>query len=104
MKANRIRSSREDRAFSFVAYTLATIALVVTLYPLIYCVSASFSDPMEVVRGNVLLFPKKATLLAYQAVAKNQSMFTGYANTIFYTLIGTSLNLIMTIAAAYPIS
>ena len=104
MKVNRIRSSREDRVFSFVAYTLATIALVVTLYPLIYCVSASFSDPMEAVRGNVLLFPQKATLLAYQAVAKNQSMFTGYANTIFYTLIGTSLNLIMTIAAAYPIS
>ena len=104
MKVNRIRSSREDRVFSFIAYTLATIALVVTLYPLLYCVSASFSDPMEVVRGNVLLFPKKATLLAYQAVAKNQSMFTGYANTIFYTLIGTSLNLIMTIAAAYPIS
>lgn len=104
MKASHIRSSREDRVFSFVAYTLATIALVVTLYPLVYCVSASFSDPMEVVRGNVLLFPKKPTLLAYQAVARNQSMFTGYANTIFYTLLGTALNLIMTIAAAYPLS
>lgn len=104
MKASHIRSSREDRVFSFVAYTLATIALVVTLYPLVYCVSASFSDPMEVVRGNVLLFPKKPTLLAYKAVARNQSMFTGYANTIFYTLLGTALNLIMTIAAAYPLS
>ena len=104
MKSNRIRSSREDRAFSFVAYTLATLALVITLYPLIYCVSASFSDPMEVVRGNVLLLPKNATLMAYQAVAKNKSMFTGYVNTIVYTVIGTTLNLIMTIAAAYPLS
>lgn len=104
MKNHHIRSSREDRAFSLIAYGLATLALLITLYPLVYCVSASFSDPMEVVRGNVLLFPKKATLMAYQAVIKNKSMFTGYVNTIFYTVIGTALNLLMTIAAAYPLS
>ena len=57
MKGNRIRTTAEDRVFSAVAYALATLALVVTLYPLLYCVSASFSDPMEVVRGNVLLLP-----------------------------------------------
>ena len=104
MKRNRIRNSAEDRVFSFIAYTLATLALIITLYPLLYCISASFSDPMEVVKGNVILLPKKPTLMAYQAVAKNKSMFTGYVNTIFYTVLGTSLNLIMTIAAAYPLS
>lgn len=104
MKSNHIRISQEDRIFSFVAYTLATLALLITLYPLVYCVSASFSDPMEVVKGNVLLFPKKATLMAYQAVVKNKSMFTGYVNTIIYTLIGTTLNLVMTIVMAYPLS
>lgn len=104
MKKNHIRYSTEDRVFSIVAYTLATIALLVTLYPLVYCVSASFSNPMEVVKGNVLLFPKSPTLIAYQAVVKNKSMFTGYVNTIFYTALGTTLNLAMTIAAAYPLS
>lgn len=104
MKGNRIRTTTEDRVFSAVAYALATLALVVTLYPLLYCVSASFSDPMEVVRGNVLLLPKKPTLMAYQAVLKNRSMLTGYANTFFYTVLGTSINLMMTIAAAYPLS
>lgn len=104
MKRNRIRNSAEDRVFSFIAYTLATLALIITLYPLLYCISASFSDPMEVVKGNVILLPKNPTLMAYQAVAKNKSMFTGYVNTIFYTVLGTSLNLIMTIAAGYPLS
>lgn len=104
MKRNRIRNSAEDRVFSFIAYTLATLALIITLYPLLYCISASFSDPMEVVKGNVILLPQKPTLMAYQAVAKNKSMFTGYVNTIFYTVLGTSLNLIMTIAAGYPLS
>ena len=104
MKRNRIRNSAEDRVFSVIAYTLATLALIITLYPLLYCISASFSDPMEVVKGNVILLPKNPTLMAYQAVAKNKSMFTGYVNTIFYTVLGTSLNLIMTIAAGYPLS
>ena len=104
MRKNRIRYSNEDRVFSIVTYTLATLALLITLYPLVYCVSASFSDPMQVVKGNVLLFPKDLTLIAYRAVAKNKSMFSGYANTLFYTLLGTSLNLVMTIAAAYPLS
>lgn len=104
MKRTRIRNSAEDRVFSVIAYTLATLALIITLYPLLYCISVSFSDPMEVVKGNVILLPQKPTLMAYQAVAKNKSMFTGYVNTIFYTVLGTSLNLIMTIAAAYPLS
>ena len=104
MKSNHICRSNEDRVFSIVTYTMATIALIITLYPLVYCISASFSAPMEVVRGNVLLFPKEVTLMAYQAVIKNKSMFTGYANTIFYTLLGTAMNLVMTIAAAYPLS
>ena len=104
MKRNHIRNSAEDRVFSVIAYTLATLALIITLYPLLYCISASFSDPMEVVKGNVILLPQKPTLMAYQAVAKNKSMFTGYVNTIFYTVLGTSLNLIMTIAAGYPLS
>lgn len=101
---NHIRSSREDKVFSLIAYTLATFALVVTLYPLLYCVSASFSDPLEVVKGNVILFPKKVTLIAYEAVAKNKSMLLGYRNTLIYTLLGTTINVVMTIMVAYPLS
>lgn len=55
---NTIRTSREDKVFSIIAYTLATLAMVITLYPLLYCVGASFSDPLEVVQGKVLLFPR----------------------------------------------
>lgn len=56
------------------------------------------------VKGNVLLLPKKVTLIAYEAVAKNTSMLLGYRNTIFYTLLGTTMNVVMTIMVAYPLS
>jgi putative aldouronate transport system permease protein len=56
------------------------------------------------VKGNVWLLPKNFTLVAYEAVAKNKSMLTGYRNTIIYTVLGTSINIILTIAGAYPLS
>ena len=101
---NTIRTSREDKVFSIIAYTLATLAMVITLYPLLYCVGASFSDPLEVVQGKVLLFPKSPTLIAYQTAARNAGMLTGYRNTIGITVLGTLINLVMTIAVAYPLS
>lgn len=104
IKQKKIRQSPEDVAFTLVSYLLATFALIITLYPLLYAVSASFSSPMEVVKGNVILFPKGVTLDAYRAVAKNQGMLIGYRNTILYTMLGTTLNLAMTIAVAYPLS
>ncbi len=104
MHKRKIRQSPEDVGFSIVTYLLATLALLITLYPLLYAVSASFSDPMQVIKGNVILFPKGFTLTAYRAVARNTSMLIGYRNTLFYTLIGTTINLVMTIAVAYPLS
>ena len=101
---NTIRTSREDKVFSIIAYTLVTLAMVITLYPLLYCVGASFSDPLEVVQGKVLLFPKSPTLIAYQTAARNAGMLTGYRNTIGITVLGTLINLVMTIAVAYPLS
>lgn len=103
-KRAKIRQAPVDMCFSVVTYLLATLALVVTLYPLVYTVSASFSDPMEVIRGNVILLPKGLTLTAYRAVAKNVGMLIGYRNTILYTVVGTAINIIATIAVAYPLS
>jgi len=100
----RIKLSYDEVIFNVIAYTLAILALVVTLYPLIYTVSASFSDPLEIVKGNVLLLPKKPTLMAYETVAENKSMLSGYKNTIFYTVLGTLINVILTISIAYPLS
>ena len=59
---NRIRSSSFDRGFDFVNLTLITLILVVVAYPLLYVISASFSDPILVSSGKVLLWPKGVTL------------------------------------------
>lgn len=85
-------------------YAIAAVIIVIVLYPLLFIVSASFSDPARVLNGEVWLLPKGVTLDAYENILHNDKIWTGYRNTILYTTVGTAINIIMTILAAYPLS
>ncbi|MCQ6560661.1 carbohydrate ABC transporter permease [Paenibacillus mendelii] len=98
------RMTRQDRLFLLANDIFLFLILLVVLYPLVYVVSASFSSPSAVVTGKVWLFPVEPSLAGYKAVFSNKSIMTGYANTLFYTIAGTMLNVILTIAAAYPLA
>lgn len=103
-KRRKIRESRSDKIFNIINYTFLTICLLAVLYPLIYILSASFSDSYAVISGQVWLFPVRPTLIGYETVFKNDSIMTGYANSFYYTIIGTIINVCMTIMAAYPLA
>lgn len=94
----------DEKIFDAVVNALAFLIVVVVLYPLIFIVSASFSDPALVLNGEVILLPKQITLEAYRNVIQNKEIWNGYGNTILYTAVGTVINLIMTTLAAYPLS
>ena len=100
----RIRESRVDRIFNLVNYTILTVFLLVVLYPLIYVVSASFSDGAAVISGRVVLWPVDFSLLAYEKIFEYESIWTGYANSLFYAVVGTSVNIVLTLFAAYALS
>lgn len=74
------------------------------MYPLIYVLSASISNPEQVASGEVILLPKGFTLEGYQRVFQDENIVTGYANTIFYTVVGTLVNLIVTVPAGYALA
>ncbi len=99
-----IKTTWDDRIFNFLVYSILTVILIITLYPLIYVVSASFSDPLSIIKGEVWLLPKNVNLNAYKKVFQNADIMTGYRNSILYTGMGTLVNLIMTVMAAYPLS
>ncbi|MBB6634651.1 carbohydrate ABC transporter permease [Cohnella thailandensis] len=94
----------DGRAFDIVVNVLAVLVILVVLYPLIFVVSASFSDPAKVLGGEVWLLPKGFTFEAYENILHNGKIWTGYRNTIFYAAAGTFINMIMTVLAAYPLS
>lgn len=100
----KIRRSTGDMVFDIVNYTLLVLVLIIVIYPLWFVVIASFSDSRAVLDGEVWLWPKDFQLDAYVRVFKDSRIMRGYANTIFYTLAGTTLNIVGTVVAAYPLS
>jgi putative aldouronate transport system permease protein len=98
------RQSQGDKVFDIVNLLLMGIVLLVIVYPLWFVVIASVSDPASVMGGKVLLVPHNASSEAYRMVFRDAMIMTGYRNTLLYTFMGTSINLVMTIFAAYPLS
>ncbi|CAH8768611.1 carbohydrate ABC transporter permease [Paenibacillus dendritiformis] len=93
-----------DRIFDVVNYVLLTLVMLIVLYPLLFVLSASVSNPETVLRGEMWLIPKQINFDAYAKIFQNKDILLGYGNTILYTLLGTAINLIMTICAAYPLA
>ncbi|MBQ8621135.1 MAG: carbohydrate ABC transporter permease [Oscillospiraceae bacterium] len=100
-KQRRINS---NSVFTAVIYTVAIVMALLWLYPLIFVVSASFSDPQALLDGKVVLFPVGFNLDAYKYIFANPDIMTGYRNTVFYSVVGTLYNMVLTVFAAYPLS
>ena len=99
-----MKTTRSEKIFYGVNYILLTIISLITLYPLIYIVSASISSGDAYAAGKVILLPKDITFAAYKEIFKDSSLWVAYGNTIFYTLFGSIVNLVLTILTAYPLS
>lgn len=99
-----VRESAGDRVFLGLVYLFLIIVLVITLYPLIFIISSSFSSPSAVSGGRVWLWPVEATFVGYKAAFQNSQIVTGYLNSLFYTVAGTLVSVILTTMIAYPLS
>lgn len=101
---NKISDSREDKIFNIIIHIIIAALLVIVAYPLIFVLSSSFSSKDAVTNGKVFLFPVDFSLEGYEAVFKKNDVIIGYRNTFIYTIIGTMINLFLTMIAAYPLS
>ncbi len=99
-----MRESKGEKLFYAINYVLLTLIAILCIYPLIYILSASFSSSSEVIGGNVILLPKGLTLESYQRVLSNSSIWLAYGNTIFYTVAGVAVSMVLTILGAYSLS
>jgi putative aldouronate transport system permease protein len=102
-KSNTVYSS-SDRVFFFFSKIILTCLLILVSYPIIFVLSASFSSGNAVSSGKVLLWPVEFSLEGYKAVFRNPNIVRSFFNTIFYTLLGTLINVIMAMITAYPLS
>lgn len=100
----RIKDSFGDRAFNLFCYFIVILVCAICIYPLWLVLIYSISDPEAVSAGKVWLWPVGPTLDAYKEVFNRDDLMKGYWNTITQTLFGTTVNMVMTIPAAYALS
>ncbi len=93
-----------DSVFNVVNVTIMIILLAIFIWPLWFVIIASFSDPNAVWLGEVVLWPKGFNVSAYEAILNYAPIWTGYRNSLFYTVAGTCLSVLMTVLCAYPLS
>jgi len=93
-----------DRIFYIIDYFLLALVICITLYPFIFVFSASISEPEALGRGEVWLWPVGFSMNAYKIVIEDKEIWTSYGNTIWYVVVGTAVNIILTTITAYPLS
>ena len=103
-KSFATRLATQDGRFSLLVFLLSALVVAAVGYTLIFVVSASFSNPDLVMRGEMVLLPKGFNLNAYREVFRNARIWQGYWNTVVLAVVGTALNVALTLMAAYPLS
>ena len=106
MKANRkrVKIGTGDKIFYCLSGLILTLLLVVVLYPILFVLAASFSSGQAVSAGRVFLWPVDFSLEGYEIVFNNKDILLGFRNSIIYTVVGTFINLVMTMIAGYVLS
>lgn len=96
--------TKGDKIFDAILYILMAVVVIVTIYPIWYIVVASFSSNEAISLGKVTLWIKDFTLESYKQVVSQKNLWVSYGNTIFYSVFGTILNMVMTILTGYALS
>jgi putative aldouronate transport system permease protein len=103
MRKNKL-TGMSDKMSDIILVVMCTAIMLIVAYPLYYVLIASVSDPYEVYAGKTFLLPSKFTLQGYTSVFADKRIFSGYMNSIKYTVVGTIFSVIMVYITAYPLS
>lgn len=100
-----VKRTKGEFAFDTINVFIMLLLFVVTLYPFLFVLFSSLSDPTLLLKfQGVMLYPQGFTLEAYKKVMQDPDIYTGFGNTLFYVIVGTALNLLMTTLGAYVLS
>lgn len=100
-----IKKSKGEKIFNVINIILLILVSIVCLYPMIYVLCASFSEPMKLLSHTGLLFkPEGWSLAAYAKVFTRKAIFVSYGNTFFYVIVGTIISLVLTSSFAFVLS
>lgn len=98
-------STPGEKTFRIVSYSLLTLLAVAAVLPFILMLVASFTDETFLVKNGYTFFPSKLSLDAYHYMAGQAGpILRAYGVSIFVTVVGTALSIVITPMLAYPLS
>ena len=103
-RSSRIKDSTSYKVFTVVNMTLLVLMCAVMLYPFLMLLAQSFSSAGAINAGKDNLFPVDFNLDTYRAVANNSSFWRSYGNTVVYTVLGTTIAMVLTTTYAFVLS
>lgn len=104
MRIRGKKKSWDDLVYDIIMNSFLILFVILVFYPVYFVLMASVSDPVYVNSGKLLLYPKGFTLLGYERVFADKRIWTGYANTLLYTVCGTCLGTMAVVLAGYSLS
>ena len=104
MTKKKRKPMNSDTVLDIVLTVMLVVLGCITAYPLINVLASSFSSADAVTGGRVWLWPVEFNIEGYKAVFRTNDVLIGYANSLLYTVVGTSINIVMTLLCAYPLS
>ncbi len=96
--------SKEDTIVNIVSIALTTIFAIICLYPIIYCLSMSFSSDDAIVKGTVWLLPRGINFESYKLLFSDKMFWRSLFNSVMYTVLGTILSLFGNLTLGYVLS
>ncbi len=99
-----MKESKSRIIFQIINYSILTVSMIIALYPVAYVLAASLSSYEFLAQGKVGIIPMGFNLEAYKRVLAYPMIGRSYINTVFYTLAGTAISLLLSILGAYPLS
>ncbi len=103
-RRKRLSRCRSDRAFDAVLFILLSFVMLIVAYPLYFVVISSISDPIAVAAGKVTVVPIGLSLDGYERVFQESTVIRGFTNSLLYTVVGVSINLLLTLPTSYALS
>lgn len=101
---NKKPASVGSKVFDVVNYLILAVIGFIMFYPMWYVFIVSMSSAKFISLGEISFLPKGITFEAYERVFQSKNIWSGYKNTIIYTVVGTAINLLLTAMCAYPLS
>lgn len=98
------KNKKKLTTFEILNYGFMVFISIIMIYPFLNVLAVSMSEYSEYIKNPMMIIPKQINLVAYKQILSHPTLWTSYGNTIFITVVGTVLALVMYMMTAYPLT